>query len=95
MNRTVGAHREAGAQRLLDAIGTERDRDHLALAAFLLDPQSLLQGELVVGRDDPRDTGGIDGPRIAPHLHLGRGVRDLLHHHEDLHALGSLVCDPL
>ena len=62
----VAAHGQARAQRLLDAVGAERHGDHLALAALLLDPQRLLHGELVVGRDDPRDAGGVDGCVPSP-----------------------------
>jgi len=51
--------RRTGA--LLDPIGAERDRHDLALAALFLDAQRLLDRELVVGRDDPRDARGVDG----------------------------------
>jgi hypothetical protein len=37
----VGAHGQARAERLLAAVRTERDRDHLALPALLLDPERL------------------------------------------------------
>jgi hypothetical protein len=54
--------------------------------SLLLDPQRLLDRELVVRRDDPRDAGRIDGLRItARDLHLGGGVRHLLHGYHDLH----------
>ena len=52
VDRGVGAHGQAVAQRGLHAVGAEGDQDDLA-ALLLLDAQGLLDGELVVGRDDP------------------------------------------
>jgi hypothetical protein len=86
----IRAHGQAGAQRLLRPVGAERHRDHFALPALFLDAQPFLQRELVVGRHDPGDAGGVDGLRIRADLDLGGGVGHLLDHHENLHAVTLL-----
>ncbi len=91
MHGAIGAHGQAGAQRLLGPLGAQRDRDHLALPALLLDPERLLHRELVVGGYDPGDPGGVDGATVPADLHLGRGVGDLLDHHEDFHSVSPLA----
>ena len=64
------------------------------LAPLLLDPEGLLERELVVGGDDPGDAGLVDRSRVAPDLDLRGGVRHLLHQDEHLHASGSFErCD--
>src|SRR5262245_1772460 len=88
VNRSVAAHGQRRAQRLLHPIRTERDGDHLALAALFLDAQRLLDRELVVGRHDPGDARDVDGLGIATaDLHLRRGVRNLLDGDDDLHEV--------
>ena len=81
----IAAHGQRRAQRLLGAIGAERHGHHLALAALFLDAQRLLDGELVVGRDDPGDAAGVDLLAVAADLHLRGGVGHLLDHDQDLH----------
>ena len=85
MHGAVRPHGQAGAERLFDSVGAEGHDDDLSLAALLLDLQRLLDGELVVGRHDPRDAGGVDGAAVAGDLHLRRRVRHLLDHDENLH----------
>src|SRR5262245_14024920 len=85
MNGPIGAHGERRAQRLLHAIGTEGDGDHLALAALLLDSQRFLDGKLVIGRHDPGDARGLDDLAAAGDLHLRRRVGNLLDADDDLH----------
>ena len=58
----VGAHRQPGPQGGLGPLGADGDEDDLA-ALRLLDPQRLLDRELVVGGDDP-----------VGHVRLGDGV---------------------
>src|SRR5262245_17573785 len=87
MNRAIAAHREARAERLLHTVRTERDRDDLTLAPLFLDPERLLDRELVVGRDDPRDAGGVDRLSVRRDLHLGGRVRHLLDGDNDLHEV--------
>src|SRR5207245_10918453 len=41
--------------------------------------------EFVVGRDDPGDPPGLELARVAPDLHLGRRVGDLLDGYQNLH----------
>ena len=86
----VRAHGEARAQGGLRPLGTGGDEDDLA-AALLLDPQRLLDRELVVGGDDPvghvrLGDGGAGGRDLDPRL----GVRDLLHADDDLHGYSLL-----
>jgi hypothetical protein len=92
----VGAHRQARAQRFLGPLRTEGHRHDLVarLIPLLLDPEAFLQRELVVGGDDPGDPGLVDRAAVAPDFDLGRGVRDLFHEDEHLHASGSFErCD--
>src|SRR5262249_7655050 len=89
VNGAIGAHGQARPEGLLGPLRPEGDRHHLALPALLLDPQGLLDGELVVGGDDPRDAGGVDAPAVAADLHLGRGVGHLLDRADDFPDPGS------
>ena len=90
VDRAVAAHGQAGAQRFFGAVGTETHGDDFTLPALLLDAQRFLDGELVVGRDDPGDAGGVDGLAARADLDLRRRVRHLLDGHENLHS-GSLL----
>ena len=90
VNGAIRAHGEAGAQGLLHPGGAERDRHDFALPTLFLDAQPLLDRELVVGRHDPGDAGGVDRLGIRADLDLGGGVGHLLDHHENLHAVALL-----
>ena len=48
-DRPVGAHGERGAERLLRLLHPDRDRDDLLGDALLLQPDRLLDGDLVGG----------------------------------------------
>src|SRR5262249_11340341 len=57
---------------------------------LFLDPERLLHGELVVGRNDPGDARRLDRPGVGGELHLRRRVGHLFDGHENLHALAPL-----
>ena len=88
VDRAIAAHGERRAQRLLHPIRAQRHGDDLALATLFLDAQRFLDRELVVGRDDPGDAGGVDGLGVGTaDLDLRRGVRHLFDGDDDLHEV--------
>ena len=69
-DRAVGAHRERGAQRLLRLGRADRDRDDLGRDALLLEPDRLLDRDLVERVHAHLDVGEIDARpvRLDPRL---------------------------
>jgi hypothetical protein len=76
VQRLGGASCETLPQRLLRAIGSERD-DHDIAALRFLDSDCLLERELVVWRDDELQSGLVDAAISSSDLDARFGVRDL------------------
>ena len=62
----VGAHGERGADGLGRLLRADRDRDDLGRLALLLQPQRLLDGDLVERVHRHLDVGELDAGAVAP-----------------------------
>src|SRR5205823_4492571 len=60
--------------------------DHLATGELLLQPEPLLDGDLIEGVDHPLDVGLGDRQAVGPDLDDRLRVRHALHGDEDLHG---------
>src|SRR4029079_13048980 len=78
-----GAHGQTAAQRGLHALRAEGD-EHDLPALLLLDTQRLLDGELVVGRDDPVELALRDPLAVGSDANSRFRVGHLLHADDDL-----------
>jgi hypothetical protein len=85
-DRAVRAHGQRGAQRLLRLV-TPIDTAMISLATPLfLQPDRLLDGDLVEGVHRHLDVGEIDTRAVRLHADLHVVVDHALHRHENLHA---------
>src|SRR5207302_5198481 len=72
----IGSHRQRGADRLLRGRGAERDDDDIARPGVLLEPQPLLDGELVVGIEDELDARFVERFAVRGDLDARLGIGD-------------------
>ncbi len=86
-DRPVGAHGERGAQRLFGLGRTDRDDDHFLGLAGFLQPQRLLDGDLVERVHRHLHIGKLDARAIRLHADLHVVVDNPLHGDENLHGV--------
>ncbi len=86
MDGAVGAHAERGAQRLRDALRTDRCDDHLGVGGAVLHAQRLFEGVGVVAVDLELDVLLLDPRAVRADVEARVLVGDLLQADEDLHA---------
>ena len=82
----VGAHRERGADRLGRLLRPDRDGDDLGRLAFFLQPDRLLDGDLVEGVHRHLDVGELDARAVGLHADLDVVIDHPLDGHQNLHA---------
>src|SRR5690606_1392751 len=90
-DRLVGTHRERRAKLLGRPRIADRQRRHLAAPLTLLQLQSGLHRELVVGVDDVLDPRKVRRRAVSPDLDPRLRVRDALDADDTLHPTCSLI----
>src|SRR5262249_20161976 len=89
----VGAHREAGADRLGALLRADRDAHHLGGLAGVLPPQPFFHAELVEWIHRHLDVGELDARTVALDADLHVVINDPLDWHKNLHRSPGPLLD--
>src|SRR5262249_49477977 len=90
----VGAHGEPGADGLGRLARTDRDHDDLGGLTLLLEPERLLDGDLVERVHRHLDVRELYPAAVAPDANFDVVVDDPLYGHQDFHGIRSRVDKP-